>query len=64
MDTLDAKVDNYTVSNENAANSWNRLSQDPVLWIDRIAAVFRILRPWSNSANNPQNGNSNGINFL
>uniref|UniRef100_A0A915DPC3 Uncharacterized protein n=1 Tax=Ditylenchus dipsaci TaxID=166011 RepID=A0A915DPC3_9BILA len=40
--TAFAPVDN----NENAADSWQRLSQDPVLWLDRLAAIYRVLSPW------------------
>ena len=31
---------------ENATDSWNHLSQDPVLWLDRLAAIYRVLKPW------------------
>ncbi|KAI1711641.1 exportin 1-like protein domain-containing protein [Ditylenchus destructor] len=31
---------------ENTAATWQNLSQDPVLWLDRLAGVFRVLKPW------------------
>uniref|UniRef100_A0A0N5B0K8 Xpo1 domain-containing protein n=1 Tax=Syphacia muris TaxID=451379 RepID=A0A0N5B0K8_9BILA len=36
------------VNNENCSDSWSQLTRDPVLWIDRIAAIFRQLEPWQN----------------
>ncbi|MFH4980451.1 hypothetical protein AB6A40_007160 [Gnathostoma spinigerum] len=37
------------------ADTWLRLSSDPVLWIDRIAAVFRFVQPWHDQPANPKN---------
>ncbi|KAL3091604.1 hypothetical protein niasHT_024186 [Heterodera trifolii] len=31
---------------ENGTDSWAKLKTDPVLWLDRIADVWRTLRPW------------------
>lgn len=31
---------------ENALDSWKRLSLDPVLWLDRLVAIYRVLKPW------------------
>ncbi|VDM45488.1 unnamed protein product [Toxocara canis] len=42
-------------NNENGSDSWVRLSRDPVLWIDRIAAVFRQVQPWQKQVANPKN---------
>ncbi|KJH52581.1 hypothetical protein DICVIV_01166 [Dictyocaulus viviparus] len=33
--------------NEKAADSWARIAGEPVLWIDRIATIFREVRPWN-----------------
>ncbi|KAK6737934.1 hypothetical protein RB195_020183 [Necator americanus] len=33
--------------NEKAADSWARIASEPVLWIDRIATIFREVRPWN-----------------
>ncbi|KAJ1353594.1 hypothetical protein KIN20_010249, partial [Parelaphostrongylus tenuis] len=33
--------------NEKAADSWARFAGEPVLWIDRIATIFREVRPWN-----------------
>ncbi|VDO47181.1 unnamed protein product [Haemonchus placei] len=33
--------------NERAADSWARIAGEPVLWIDRIATIFREVRPWN-----------------
>ncbi|VDK43028.1 unnamed protein product [Anisakis simplex] len=41
------------VNNENGSDCWSRLSHDPVLWIDRIAAVFRQVQPWHKQDANP-----------
>ncbi|KAM3719234.1 Transportin-3 [Dirofilaria immitis] len=47
-------------SNENASDSWHVLSRDPVLWVDRIAAIFRHVQPWTHQAYNPKNNIQNG----
>ncbi|VDK71439.1 unnamed protein product [Litomosoides sigmodontis] len=47
-------------SNENASDSWYLLSRDPVLWVDRIAAIFRHVQPWTHQACNPKNSVQNG----
>ncbi|KAK5978404.1 hypothetical protein GCK32_004583 [Trichostrongylus colubriformis] len=43
--------------NEKAADSWARIAGEPVLWIDRIATIFREVRPWNGSAKS-MNGNA------
>uniref|UniRef100_F1KRX1 Transportin-3 n=1 Tax=Ascaris suum TaxID=6253 RepID=F1KRX1_ASCSU len=47
-------------NNENGSDSWARLSRDPVLWIDRIAAVFRQVQPWQKQVANPKNSQPKG----
>uniref|UniRef100_A0A914R1P1 Uncharacterized protein n=1 Tax=Parascaris equorum TaxID=6256 RepID=A0A914R1P1_PAREQ len=47
-------------NNENGSDSWTRLSHDPVLWIDRIAAVFRQVQPWQKQVANPKNSQQKG----
>jgi hypothetical protein len=31
---------------ENMADAWLALANDPILWLDRLSAVWRILKPW------------------
>ncbi|VDK54352.1 unnamed protein product [Cylicostephanus goldi] len=33
--------------NEKSADSWARIASEPILWIDRIATIFREVRPWN-----------------
>ncbi|KAK6056478.1 hypothetical protein COOONC_06014 [Cooperia oncophora] len=44
--------------NEKAADSWARFAGEPVLWIDRIATIFREVRPWNGGASKSMNGNA------
>lgn len=47
-------------NNENCSDAWVQLTNDPVLWIDRIAAIFRQLQPWqSQPAKSTSPNNSN-----
>uniref|UniRef100_A0A1I7XTW7 Importin N-terminal domain-containing protein n=1 Tax=Heterorhabditis bacteriophora TaxID=37862 RepID=A0A1I7XTW7_HETBA len=52
--------------NERAADSWARLAGEPILWIDRIATIFKEIRPWcgGKSKGNVQNGNSSPAPWL
>ncbi|VDL71351.1 unnamed protein product [Nippostrongylus brasiliensis] len=43
--------------NEKAADSWARFAGEPVLWIDRIATIFREVRPWNGGALKTVNSN-------
>ncbi|VDO65604.1 unnamed protein product [Haemonchus placei] len=43
--------------NERAADSWARIAGEPVLWIDRIATIFREVRPWNGGGMKSMNGN-------
>uniref|UniRef100_A0A7E4VZI7 Importin N-terminal domain-containing protein n=1 Tax=Panagrellus redivivus TaxID=6233 RepID=A0A7E4VZI7_PANRE len=29
-------------------NDWNQVSTDPLVWLDRVTAVFKALKPWNN----------------
>ncbi|VDP27288.1 unnamed protein product [Heligmosomoides polygyrus] len=44
--------------NEKAADSWARIAGEPVLWIDRIATIFREVRPWSGGTSKTSGGNA------
>ncbi|KAK6028167.1 CDK-activating kinase assembly factor MAT1 [Ostertagia ostertagi] len=44
--------------NEKAADSWARIAGEPVLWIDRIATIFREVRPWNGAGSKSMNGNA------
>ncbi|VDK28549.1 unnamed protein product [Gongylonema pulchrum] len=50
-------------SKENASDSWASISSDPALWVDRIAAIFRYIQPWTNQPCNPKNCVKNGKKF-
>uniref|UniRef100_A0A183CJS8 FAT domain-containing protein n=1 Tax=Globodera pallida TaxID=36090 RepID=A0A183CJS8_GLOPA len=36
----------FEENKENGPDSWAKLQTDPVLWLDRLAGVWRILLPW------------------
>lgn len=36
----------FEENKENSSDSWARLRTDPVLWLDRLSDVWRILKPW------------------
>lgn len=35
---------------ESRHHNWQQLTTDPVLWLDRLSAIFRILHPWNRQA--------------
>ncbi|GMR34304.1 hypothetical protein PMAYCL1PPCAC_04499, partial [Pristionchus mayeri] len=39
-------VNNNKENSENRGDAWKSMSNDPMLWIDRIASVFREVQPW------------------
>ncbi|VDD89398.1 unnamed protein product [Enterobius vermicularis] len=46
-------------NNENCSDAWVQLTNDPVLWIDRIAAIFRQLQPWQSQPAKSTSPNNN-----
>lgn len=31
---------------ENSTDAWSMMANDPILWLDRLSAIWRIIRPW------------------
>ncbi|KAF8364425.1 tsr-1 [Pristionchus pacificus] len=41
---------NNKENSENHADAWKSMANDPMVWVDRIASVFREVQPWNAQA--------------
>nr|CAD2188545.1 unnamed protein product [Meloidogyne enterolobii] len=45
-DPQTSPISTTTSNKENISDAWQTLSTDPILWLDRLSSVWRILKPW------------------